>query len=153
MRRQNSPVKLSRKFGHPNHCICTRSTFYTRWSKPVAGLWLQIWPILMVLHTSRSESASTQNQILVHSSFSSCSFRLSAFPKKCTRFHRQISQFMRLAHSWRWCNLQKSCKYQGFIRVLSCIALSFQFRASQQKETLKHKLRLPLAKMKREIIL
>ena len=62
-----------------------------------------------------------------------------AFPKKCTRFRREESQFMLIAHRWRWCHLQNSCKYRCFIRVLSCIAFSRQFLASQQNKKNKTK--------------
>ena len=67
--------------------FCTRSTFCTRWSKPLAEFWLQIWLILRVLHTSRLESASAQNQCLAHSSFSSCSlFEFSPFQRNAHDF-------------------------------------------------------------------
>ena len=67
--------------------FCTRNTFCTRCSKPVADFWLQIWLILRVWHTSRSESASAQNQCLAYSSFSSCSlFEFSPFQKNAHDF-------------------------------------------------------------------
>ena len=45
--------------------------------------------------------------------------------------------------------LQLEYQYRCFIRVLSCIAFSLQFLASQQNEKIKQKLRLPADKRKK----
>ena len=138
--------------------FCTRSTFCTRCSKPVADFWLQIWLILRVWHTSRSESASAQNQCLAYSSFSSCSlFEFSPFQKKM----HMISPSGIAVHVHTtlpgWCHFQNSCRVWNtgvlFVFLISCIALSLQFLASQQNEKIKQKLRLPADKSKKEIIM
>ena len=130
--------------------FCTRSTFCTRCSKPVADFWLQIWLVLRVWHTSRSESASAQNQCLADSSFSSCSlFEFSPFQKNAHDF--AVWYRSSCAHdAARLVPLSKllpRVNYRYFIR-----ALSFQFLASQQNEKIKQKLRLPAGKRKKEII-
>ena len=55
-----------------------------------------------------------------------------------------------------WCHFQNSCRVWNtgvlFVFLISCIALSLQFLASQQNEKIKQKLRLPADKRKKEII-
>ena len=114
--------------------FCTSSAFCTRWSKPVAEFWLQTWLILRVnfAHFQIRISLGTKPVSCSLVFFILFSLRLFAYPKKCTRFRRLISQFMLIAHRQRWCHLQISCKYRCFISVLSCIA--FSLRASPQNE-------------------
>ena len=136
--------------------FCTRIAFCTRCSKPVADFWLQIWLILRVWHTSRSESASAQNQCLAYSSFSSCSlFEFSPFQKKCTWFRRLVSQFMctrRCQAGATFKTLQLGRVWNTgvlFVFLISCIALSL---ASQENEKIKQKLQLPADKRKKEMM-
>ena len=134
--------------------FCTRSTFCTRSSKPVAEFWLHIWLILTrVLHTSRSESASAhKKQCLVHSSFSSCSlFDFSPFSKKCTRFRRHNIA----AHRWRWCNSQNSCKYRCYSRFILHSRIKFRtFNSAphnQMKKKIKQNFDYHLTKRKKKL--
>ena len=52
-----------------------------------------------------------------------------------------------------WCHFQNSCRVWNtgvlFVFLISCIALSLQFLASQQNEKIKQKLRLPADKRKK----
>ena len=61
-------------------------------------------------------------QCLAHPSFSSCSlFNVSSFQRNVHDWPSN-SQFMRITHRRRWCNLQNSSKqnYRYFTHVLSC---------------------------------
>ena len=104
--------------------FCTRSTFCTRCSKPVADFWLQIWLILRVWHTSRPESASAQNQCLAYSSFSSCSlFEFSPFQKNAHDF--AVRYRSSCAHDAAMLvtlsKLLPRVKYRCFIRVFNIL--------------------------------
>ena len=142
----NAAAKMltNREFGHPTHCIL--HTQYILHSVVKTSCW-----VLTADLTDSEGFAHFQIRICLGTKPVSCSLvffilfslRIFAFPKKCTPFRRLESQFMLIAHRWRWCQLQISCKYRRFIRVLSCIALSLQFLASQQNEKIEQKLRLP----------
>ena len=117
-RRQNSPVKCQPRKCAPTAnsgtqltALCTRTTFCTRWSKPVSAFWLQNWefctgrfPIMTPIMTPFLHA---RNQCLAQPSSSCCypfdfNFRL---PKKCTRVRMYPkSQLMRNPHRRRWCN-------------------------------------------------
>ena len=62
------------------------------------------------------------------------SLRIFAFPKKCTWFRRLVSQFMctQRVTLMPLTKLLPRVKYRCFIRVLSCIAFSLQFLASNK---------------------
>ena len=157
---QTQPRKCAptREFGHPTHCIL--HTQYILHTVFKTCCWL-----LTADLTDSEGLAHFQIWICLDTKPVSCllvffilfSLRIFAFPKKM----HMISPSGIAVHVHTtlpgWCHFENSCRVWNtgvlFVFLISCIALSLQFLASQQNEKIKQKLRLPADKRKKEIIM
>ena len=106
-----SKMCTNREFGHSTHCIL--HTQYILHTVVKTSCW-----VLTADLTYSEGFAHFHIRICFGTKPVSCSLvffilfslRIFAFPEKCTWFRRLVLQFMLIAHRWRWCHLQNSCR-------------------------------------------